>query len=146
MNSTKSKTSTSSPSNSVPTCPATYQRARSDLWVQRELAIAARNAKKNRSIEVPRESLDGPRNRATDVGTRPYVARTASEPTSAERVEAIYKLEQISTGSEFVPDRTTFHNIIDDWSSAVLSLFSKKESMNEETKSANPNLNMLVLL
>jgi hypothetical protein len=74
------------------------------------------------------------------------VARTASEPTSAERVEAIYKLEQISTGSEFVPDRTTFHNIIDDWSSAVLSLFSKKESMNEETKSANPNLNMLVLL
>ena len=119
---------------SSPYTPPCY-RARSDRQFEYELEVAAKNAEINRSIEVPREENDGLRNR---VGSS---KKTVTYQIPRKEYGAFNNIEQGLGDSQFPtgPLQSSIHNIIDEWSSAVLSIFSEKQSMNQDRRAYSSN-------
>ena len=143
-------------SKSVPSSP-TYNSVKSDRWLQEELAVASRNAEKNRSIKVAENSKIRANNadkkavsppasflhHTVAFSETPVIRRTASAPTTKDEHDEIRKVET-SPGPDAL--QSSIHNIIDEWSNAVKSLFSEHRAPAANLDPRHIDLNMLVLL
>ena len=159
---------TTHPSKSLPSNP----RSQSDHWIQHEFAVAKRNAEKNRTIEIPSGALAGnniPKNRASNVNNKlvdckrtsssPLVSfpekklesatthnvapfqRTVSAPTTNGERTAVHTTIPIE--SDLVG---SIHRIIDEWSTAVQSMFSSSENSTLNKNSRNTHRDKFLLL
>ena len=120
--------------------------AKSEKWIEQQLAVAIRNAKANRSIDVCMGSKEMEGNEAsrdievktqrtimvswpTEVDSNAYASKLQVRvPTSRGKLCEINKAEQKTTAPGFVDPHPTpsIYSVIDNWSNAVKSIFSEK--------------------
>ena len=112
-------------------------QARSDEWFTDELEVAAKNAEINRTIKVPKEEYDSRRNRVCTKTAR--IGTVSCIILSRRKYGVKKKNDKGIVDSQFVagPSQPSILNIIDDWSVAVLSIFSEKQSITQDTRASN---------
>ena len=122
-------------------------RSKSERWVQRELAIAAKNAEINRAIEIPINAKDR-RNRDSATWKVFHASSIETLSNSILKTEhgAMYIVENspIESGYAKSEPQAPIQSFVDGWSNAMVSIFSEKQHMKQYTRI--PDSNVLVLL
>ena len=136
-------TSTFHATKSPPSSSVCY-KAKSDQWYKQELEVAARNAEMNRSISAPCEENDGRRRNRVNNSKKAARIGTVTVAMSTKEIDDLQQNEKSISEFNGGPLQSSIHNIMDEWSSAVLSIFSEKQALNQDTRVFNPNT--LILL
>ena len=173
MNASSAQSKRSSLARSLPSSPP-YRGAKSDDWIQHELAQAAKNAEKNRTIKGDSEQREVSVRRqnyyrqnrsssSTEMKTAPTApdvvnlseasqagfGRTMSAPATLRevrdsRASAAFKNAEPNSTSSML--QSSIENLIGEWGSALKSIFPEQKITLNDEDTRRDNSGLLILL